>query len=818
MSEWNLNAAGKKQVSIYSINGLQNERQLKKYVAASSRPFVLVSERELSVLRRGLTKDGWKRALYLQPGDKNVLHPYAGVSFLSAANQWLDSEIQIPDFCSNIENVQSNSGARLGADENNAPDAEIKCQDCGSLLPEDENNRAVSCLQHRCLASAVLYLSIVYAIEKDHTYADKAAEILIKYAQAISERSCDSADGIGIMSDVADEAKWIVPIAQAYDILYYSHSISDENRYLIEKNLFYPLAKKLENADLQGSAAAWKASAIGVIGLSVKNADFVRYSLEEIGDLIANYLGDDGLWPGSVHRHHFSALSAFVHMSEACYRAGIDIYNWQVGENKSIKQMFLSPLLYMLPSFRIPSINEGVYNSFLPLSLYEIAHRRWDDPIFAWALKRGYKPIDSSECADMREHADEFLRRSFYSFLFGRDLPGRSGVPTIGNQNFPNFGVCCMRNSDGTVVTFDYGPNGKRGHRDKMSFTLYANGELLVPDYGSPYLNGDNDGWYEESLSHNTVVVDGKSQVPESSYCLKKRYAGTVAQFVEGVSSDIYAGVSHRRRILLFGNACIVIDDLSSDEEHCYDWLLHCVGDYEAADPSGNISYNSIDYDKVKFEHLLKDKDSILMKWACVDSDLNLGLWNVAQDGDVYIGKCPGETFSSSASFFMSRQHGKDSTFIAALASLSKGENVAMSLNGPILALDSNVYKDYIYIKSDGFNYDLANISTDAEIAAVRTLGNEIVGIAVINGSWISWNGDLLLESSSEANCIEVSYEERNPTIKFCGESAVSVKLKTAARAMRVNGFRTSASTLNGQAVLRVTSEMLQSDLNISRH
>ncbi len=384
---------------------------LAKILAANPRPCVLMNEREISVLRRSLTKDGWKRSLYLQPAE-GLQFVYTGAGIMSIANQSLDMDVTIPARGGHYHKFFCDCGNRLTIPEDLKISPQYHCAACGKGYSGEDFDGAVLYMQHQRLAGAVLSLAIVYAIEKDRAYSDKAAEILVKYAQAYPGPHTDYTTG-GILYQSLCEAVWIIPLAQAYDLIYYSRSLADTDRQLVENRLFRQVADGLRSVGIHGNWGSWHLSAVGVIGLSIKDAELVNYALESLASQLTNQLGEDGLWPESVHTYHFYPLRAFVHFAEGCYRLGIDLYNWEPSPGKSLKAMFNAPLQYMYPSFRLPAINDGWYDSFLPLDLYEIAHRRWDDPAFAWVLKRGYRFGENPLNDDQQEHIHAFRRSLF---------------------------------------------------------------------------------------------------------------------------------------------------------------------------------------------------------------------------------------------------------------------------------------------------------------------------------------------------------------------------------------------------------------------
>lgn len=811
MVESNSSAGSSKAAPLLRAqNNAINMSQLEHAISSSPRPFVLVNERELSVLRRGLTKDGWKRSLYLAPADLNRT-VYAGSGLLSTANRWLETDIQIPERSGHYHLFFCDCGSRLTIPDPLQVCGQYACPECSKTYSGEQYDGAVRYMQHQQLAAAVLALALVYSIEKDRAYADKAAEILLKYCDSYPGPHTDALNG-GIMYQSLCEAVWSIPLAQAYDLIYYSRSMDEREKDRLERLLFKPVAEGLISVGTDGNWGSWHLSAVGVIGCAIKDSSLVHYALNAFRMQLLDQLGDDGLWPESVHCYHFYPLTAFVHFAEACYRAGIDIYDWEVKPGKSLKSMFTAPLSYMYPSFRIPAVNDGWYNSFLPLDLYEVAYRRWNDSLFAWALKKGYKYGEMPVNKDQQENEVRFLRTSFYAFLFGRDLPGRSGTPVFYSHDFDTYGSSVLRNGDDIVVTFDHGPFLGHGHLDKLSFTLYANDELLIPDYGTPGYGSKIVGWYRDTAAHNTVVVDGQSQQPAKDYGLRKRCYGDFIQTAEAVAEDVYPGVGHSRRIILIGDTCIVDDLLTSGQEHDYDWIIHCEGVPQIIGEYSSVNEKRAGYSLVNVEHAYLVDDAYQASWKRGEGSLLLGLWNCQGESTVFQGTSPAENANRNASILINRQHGPGARFFAVLAPAKDGVQAELTKDGNILKIVKGDYVDYVFIRGCGHSESLLPLESDAEIAVLRKHGGDTLGIALIAGSWIKWDGEVLLECPAYADCAEVSFADRNPCIRYCSDTAGIVKLRTNARAMRVNGQRAAAGNNDGVAVLRVTSQMLACD------
>lgn len=185
-------------------------------------------------------------------------------------------------------------------------------------------------------------------------------------------------------------------------------------------------------------------------------------------------------------------------------------------------------------------------------------------------------------------------------------------VPVSTSRSFPNAGVHVMRSgwdADARYMIFDTGPyGGPHGHEDKLSFELFAFGSPFIVDPGSytyqpddPYRN-----YFVGSQGHNTIVVDGHSQIRRWDRSHLDPVADDSAHgewltaenfdWVCGTYDEGYAefslqnsngavpdkGISHTRQIVFAKpDYWIIVDELSSEESHQYTALFHLAPDIE---------------------------------------------------------------------------------------------------------------------------------------------------------------------------------------------------------------------------------------------
>ncbi len=162
---------------------------------------------------------------------------------------------------------------------------------------------------------------------------------------------------------------------------------------------------------------------------------------------------------------------------------------------------------------------------------------------------------------------------------------GKQGSrPTKKSIQFPIAGQTIMRSGWGetralineTYLYFDYGPyRTSHSDLDALSFHLYSNGEPLLIDSGLYTYDRDEKGLYfEGTKSHNTVLVDNQNQQPGSAQ--EGLFQEGEWYTYQSAKHELYAGVTHKRTIILLEHDTIaIIDLLTSQENHNYTQLFH---------------------------------------------------------------------------------------------------------------------------------------------------------------------------------------------------------------------------------------------------
>jgi hypothetical protein len=761
-----------------------------------------MSEREISVLRRGLTKQGWKRSLYLQPLSRHA-GIYSAAGMLARANRGLQRHIEVTHEAGSGDDFRCQCGARLRLPDDLQVSKHYACTVCDHTTSGSVYDRAVRYLQLEDLVGTALDLAIIFAIERDKSYAEKAVDVLLAFADAYRTSSAASQPRLAARPE--DEAACIIALAQTYDLIYYCRHLTPEHRKRIE-GMLRTAAQSFQQLGSRGASGSWLLAAAGIVGLAMRDVGLVGYALEAVRRQLVEELGQDGLWPGALVGVHIKSLYALVHLAEACCRSGIDLYNWEPAPGRSLRAMFTALLNCAYPSLRLPALAGDSYDSFVPLDLYEIACRRWSDVTFAWVLKKGYRLGESQACPDHQGHTDHFRRTSFYAFLFGRDLPGRVGSPVFRNHAFGELGLSTLRNNDSCMATLRWGHCRGVEDQDTLGFTFYANDVLLAPDYGRGCGGPEVSEWSACGAARNTVLVDGQcSRRVRRNTLVSGQYGGYLC-YAMAEAAAAQPQVQHIRRVVLVDGLCIINDELASDFDHEYDWIARFAGDVRVSGTEPDAKAGWDGHPMIAVESAYKIRAGGRLDWLGGDGAVSLGLWPSTGDALMAVGSCPGETLARKVAVVACRQRAKSAEFTAALAT-SESREVELSMHGGVISAARSDSTDYIRVGPGHARSQL--LETDGEVAAVRVHGEKIQAVAIVGGTFIRWKGDILLECPGQTECAQVTFAERNPVVTYCGGQPGTLRIRTTARAMRVNGHRTAASTFDGHALLRIDARML---------
>ncbi|MDG2207486.1 MAG: heparinase II/III family protein, partial [Pirellulales bacterium] len=258
---------------------------------------------------------------------------------------------------------------------------------------------------------------------------------------------------------------------------------------------------------------------------------------------------------------------------------------------------------------------------------YEPAYRAYEDPKYAWLLRRGVKfsrPIagggylTKEQIAKAQAKADRtgdaprrplgplellWLVPDLPEGKFDHGDDATVGVTGRHENNctlLPNGGITVLREGidpKSVGVQMTYGDWGSaHTHPELLAITASAGGHLVIPEvrYHS-YGHKDFLSWDRQSIAHNTVTVDEVSQYPQDvpdPWVVERNgkhargrplffRAGETFKAFGAECDAAYDGVLLSRAVALVGSTIVDFYRCRSATEHTYDYALHIDGTLE---------------------------------------------------------------------------------------------------------------------------------------------------------------------------------------------------------------------------------------------
>ncbi len=485
---------------------------------------------------------------------------------------------------------------------------------------------------------------VLYQILEDQRYAIYVRDMLFQYEAMYrdlplhpQERSYARGK---LFWQCLNESNWLVYMSQAYDAIY--DFLEAEERDRLETNLFKPVADfiSIENPQFYNRVhnhSTWGTAAVGLIALVMDDEELLQralYGIEDDGlEIGAAKDNDGGFIKVAGQKAGFLAnleepFSPDGYYTEGPYYQRYAMYPFLI---------FAAGLQNVRPDLKVLEYKDGVLlksidallnlsdadGEFFPLndgqkgmSYYsrELVtavdlsyHLGGHDPqLLSIAEKQGEVLLDDAGFAvamGVREgKAQTFAKRSV-NLSDGSD--GKQG------------GVALLRyGAEALTLVFKYSAQGlSHGHYDKLSYSLFEQGEEVIQDYGlvrfvniqqkggGNYLK-ENTTWAKQTIAHNTLTIDETSHFA-GEYEIGSQHHSTLhffdvsaaaVQVVSARETNAYPGVSMLRTMAMIKDAAFekpfVLDLLkvTASEQHQYDLPIYYHGqvmqtnfDYEPA-------------------------------------------------------------------------------------------------------------------------------------------------------------------------------------------------------------------------------------------
>ena len=383
--------------------------------------------------------------------------------------------------------------------------------------------------------------------------------------------------------------------------------------------------------------SCWHNAAIATLGRVSDRVDLVAFAIDsEFGEraqLREGMLADGLWWEGSMSYHFYSLWALLVSAIASRHVEGFDLLS-----NPALERALRAPIDCSYADGTLPATHDCWYFTSVVSecchgvprapAFYEVGLSAYGDPAFAAVLGRSYAGSP---------------RDSVYAILLGLDELPPQPWPERRSVALVPSGLAFLRPAPNLDLMLKFGPPGDyHGHPDKLSITVWANGHRHSPDLGTPgYGVANLETWYRQTISHNTVLIDGISQPPATGalHHLETESLPHVADARVEWTEGSYAGIAMRRTIRAHAEYFVDVFVVSCPEPRTIEWVYHNAGEI--------------------------GREGNRIRWQ--DGEHALDLWLAPVGEEVLSGRSPGPVPTVEFGFLSRRRSASSAIFIAVL-------------------------------------------------------------------------------------------------------------------------------------------------------
>ncbi|WP_194766878.1 alginate lyase family protein [Tamlana sp. I1] len=470
---------------------------------------------------------------------------------------------------------------------------------------------------------------LLYQILQDEKYAIYVKDMLFGYEAIYKDlpvhpQTRSYARG-KLFWQCLNDSNWLVYVSQAYDCVY--DYLSAEEREKLETNLFRPFADyiSIDNPQFYNRVhnhSTWGNAAVGMIALVMDDAELLHralYGLENDG-LDANAKDNDG---GFIKNEDGKAgflanleepFSPDGYYTEGPYYQRYAMYPFLI---------FAEALNNVKPELKIFEYKDGVLlksvsallnlsdadGDFFPLNDGQKGMSYYSKELVTAvdiAYHHGDKNPGLLSIAEKQERVllDDAGLAVALGIKNGKAKPfEKKSINLTDGPDGKQGGVAILRDNDIEVV-FKYAAQGlSHGHYDKLSFSLYEDGDEVIQDYGlARFVNIEQKGggnylkenttWAKQSIAHNTVIQNETSHF-QGKYEIGMKHHSDLSfydfdndniKIVSATEANAYPGTVLHRTMAVITSAGFekpyVVDLMSvtSDKANQYDFPYYFMG------------------------------------------------------------------------------------------------------------------------------------------------------------------------------------------------------------------------------------------------
>ncbi|MDP4600614.1 MAG: heparinase II/III family protein, partial [Polaribacter sp.] len=482
--------------------------------------------------------------------------------------------------------------------------------------------------RHKKNFLALQKAGLLYQILNDEKYAKYVKEMLLQYEEMyktlpLHPKTRSYARG-KLFWQCLNDSNWLVYVSQAYDCIY--NYLSEEERNKLETNLFRPFADHISIDSPQfyqrvHNHSTWGNAAVGMIGLVMNDEELIERALYGIKGLNLDKTAkdDDGGYLNKDGKAGFLAnieepFSPDGYYTEGPYYQRYAMYPFLI---------FAEGLQNVRPDLKIFEYKEGVLlksvntllnlsdadGEFFPLNDGQKGMSYYSrELVTAVNIAYKYGNQDAGLLSIAEKQNEVLLDDSGFSVALaiknGEAKPfQKKSINLSDGSEGKQGGVGILRSEDLELV-FKYSAQGSsHGHYDKLSFSLYENGQEIIQDYGlARFVNIEQKGggnylkenktWAKQTIAHNTVTQNETSHF-DAKYDIGSQHHSELhyfssenenVQVVSAKETNAYPGTELLRTMVVIKDKdfekpyLLDIMKINSSKENQYDFPYYFLG------------------------------------------------------------------------------------------------------------------------------------------------------------------------------------------------------------------------------------------------
>ncbi len=435
---------------------------------------------------------------------------------------------------------------------------EHECSHCHTVYKTQTYDNVWTYFYRNEAILTLMKLAVLYKTEGKTQYLEEYKKLLNYYSdnytkfvlhakhKVVTELKTDAGGAGRLMPQGLNEAIVLIRICMTLELL--KGDLDQEFLDNLYKNLFEnAMAVLSPQIDQIHNIPCWLCSAVGIVGMVTKNQTLLDQVFKGefgINNQLKQGVTQDKFWyEGSIH-YNFFLLEGVNYLL-----AFSKLYGQEFETAHIVEEMMVQAYHYAFDNDVLPNPNDGWPDVTLKSCSYIYC---LSTKVFGENSEVGkiYKHI----LANPRPRVEIPLSKPFYfenrvSFEHLVCFPGLKGETGLAPQRksvcFENSYFAMLKNEKINLF-MKYGHRGpSHAHPDKMNIEVMIGGNSLSRDLSNTgYASKLCNAWHRKTISHNTVMVDGKNHVSMEG--------GKVLAFddnlVEAKVENVYEGVDYVRR------------------------------------------------------------------------------------------------------------------------------------------------------------------------------------------------------------------------------------------------------------------------------